>query len=263
MRCALRPHLGVELHAGAAGAVGLGEQRERDRAPRLPADRRRCVPQSAQSPIGVTKSSEAMTPESRAMARSGRFSRASARTSALQVRVVGGRDLGPIRRRRQRRDVRAGAAGQRQGGDTTARLPLVMVDATVRLDEPDRRASRRAPSNRSEPGPRGERDPRLHARVRRQDHVLVVLRARWRAACPPARGTCSCTARPRRRPRGCAPAARAGWAGCARPRARCTAGAGPTSGGRSCRRRAGSEAVWMCRLPWSGNCSPGRSAAAR
>jgi hypothetical protein len=44
------------------------------------------VPQSAHKPIGVTVSSEEMTPESRATARSGRFSRARARTSAAQVR---------------------------------------------------------------------------------------------------------------------------------------------------------------------------------
>ena len=44
------------------------------------------VPQSAHRPIGVIVSSEAMTPESRATARSGRFSRASARISADQVR---------------------------------------------------------------------------------------------------------------------------------------------------------------------------------
>src|SRR5207249_2319957 len=42
-------------------------------------------PQSAYTPIGAMKSSEAMTPESRAIARIGTFSRASARTMADQV----------------------------------------------------------------------------------------------------------------------------------------------------------------------------------
>src|SRR5919108_5744835 len=56
---------------------------------------------------------------------------------------------------------------------TTTRLPRVVIDPTVRLDEAlDTRGVEVL--ERLEPCPRGEGDPALHRRVRREDDVTVV-----------------------------------------------------------------------------------------
>src|SRR4029453_7636126 len=94
------------------------------------------VPQSAHRPIGVMVSSEEMTPESRATARSGRFSRATGRISAAPARSwvapiwerKGGGVSGPTWGRPQAVSVSVRAAAM-------ARLPLVVIDPTVAVDE--------------------------------------------------------------------------------------------------------------------------------
>src|SRR4030095_5752529 len=115
-------------------------------------------------------SSDAITPESLAMARRGRFSLASARTRAPQVRS---KDAGISPREG------GGASGETWGRaqavrasarDATIRLPLVVVDPTVRLDEPDD-ALLVELLEAVQPCPGGERDPALPARIGRQDHV--------------------------------------------------------------------------------------------
>src|SRR4030095_3492809 len=95
--------------------------------------------------MGAMKSSEAITPESRAIARRGTFSLASARTSAVQVASYraatsawyGGGRSGATESREQApssmvRVAKAASTGARTGA---GRL-LVMVDADVRIDEP-------------------------------------------------------------------------------------------------------------------------------
>src|SRR5436853_676390 len=58
--------------------------------------------------------------------------------------------------------------------EATASLPLVVVDPTVRLDEPDDPLLVEL-LEAVQPRPGRERDAGLHAGVRRQEHVLVVL----------------------------------------------------------------------------------------
>src|SRR5262249_51233615 len=125
---------------------------------------------------------EAMTPESRAIARRGTFSLASARTSAVQVASYraatsawyGGGASGDTKRPEQAPSsrvpvARAASTGARAGA---GRL-FVMVDADVRIDEP---SNTRVVEllHRVDPCPRGQRDLGLHSRVRRENDVLVV-----------------------------------------------------------------------------------------
>src|SRR5262249_1754075 len=132
--------------------------------------------------MGAMKSSEAMTPESRAIGRRGTFSLASARTSAVQVASyraatsawygggASGDTYSPEQAPRSRVPVaRAASTGARTGA---GRL-FGMVDADVRIDEPaDARLV--ALPHRVDPCPRRQRDLGLHARVRRENDVLVV-----------------------------------------------------------------------------------------
>src|SRR5262249_16545187 len=132
--------------------------------------------------MGAMKSSEAMTPESRAIGRRGTFSLASARTSAVQVASyraatsawygggASGDTYSPEQAPRSRVPVaRAASTGARTGA---GRL-FVMVDADVRIDEPaDARLVELL--HCVDPCPRRQRDLGLHARVRRENDVLVV-----------------------------------------------------------------------------------------
>src|SRR5262249_518971 len=117
--------------------------------------------------MGAMKSSEAMTPESRAIARRGTFSLASARTSAVQLASYragtsawyGGGASGDTYKPEQAPSSRAASTGARTGA---GRL-FVMVDADVRIDEPaDARLVELL--HRVDPGPRRQRDRGLHAR---------------------------------------------------------------------------------------------------
>src|SRR5688572_25411782 len=55
----------------------------------------------------------------------------------------------------------------------TTRLPRVVIDPTVRFDEAlDARGVEVV--ERLQPGPRRERDPALHRRVRREDDVAIM-----------------------------------------------------------------------------------------
>src|SRR5262245_23560401 len=128
------------------------------------------------------KSSEAMTPESRAIARSGTFSLARARTRAVQVESYraatsawyGGGASGDTESPEQAPSsmvpvARAASTGARTGA---GRL-LVMVDADVRIDEPfDPRLVELL--HRVDPCPRRQRDLGLHPRIRRKHNVLVI-----------------------------------------------------------------------------------------
>src|SRR5262245_36501117 len=125
--------------------------------------------------MGVTNSSEAMTPESRAIARSGTFCCARVRTMAIHVAsyreatsaLKGGGASGDTYSREQ-------AASARRAPPYTVAL-LVVVDATVGLDEPpDAFAVELV--QRVDARPRGERNRVGHLGVWREDHLLVVLR---------------------------------------------------------------------------------------
>src|SRR5205085_11893518 len=131
-------------------------------------------PQSEYTPIGVTTSSVAITPESRAIARSGRFCLASARTSAVHVTSY----AAPISAR-----YGGGASGDTCGrahpttdnvNPMITSLPRVVVDATVSSDEP-LDTSLVHLVQRLQPRPRGERDPLRHRRIRREDNLARVL----------------------------------------------------------------------------------------
>ena len=111
-------------------------------------------------------------------------------------------------------------------------LLLMVIDATVRLDEPSDPGFVEL-GERLDPRPRGQRDGRLHLRIGGEDDELLVFCTTSRS-CRRGRDTRSCTAPALPRPRGCGPAAHAGWAGCARPRVRCTAGAAPRWADPSC-----------------------------
>src|SRR2546425_60579 len=124
--------------------------------------------------MGDTNSSDATTPESRATARSGTFCWARARMIAVQVTSYpaatsvrkGGGDSGEMWTRAQAARASSAAA--------LSSVLLVMVDATVRLDEaPEARLVDRI--QRVDSGPGRERDPVLHGRVRRQDDLLFIL----------------------------------------------------------------------------------------
>src|SRR5262249_51462933 len=130
-------------------------------------------PQSARTPIGVTNSSEAMTPESRAMARRGILPLASVWTSAdhaasygaLTSARYGGGDSGETYSPPQ-------PASSPRVAPTARLLRRMVVDTTIGLDEsPDpARVERR---QGLDPRPRRERDRRLHVRQGRQDDLPV------------------------------------------------------------------------------------------
>src|SRR5262245_48049633 len=93
-------------------------------------------PQSANTPIGVTNSSEAMTPESRAMARNGMLPLASACTRAVHARSYGARTSARYGGGDSGETCGRAHPEARKTATPTSALLLVVVNATVGLDEP-------------------------------------------------------------------------------------------------------------------------------